>query len=221
MKFGVFDHMDRGGADLGRQFDERLRLIELYEQRGLSRLSPGRASCHAARHGALAQRVPGRGGAAHQDAALRAAGLHGQPLSSAAADRRDLHARPDERRPARARHRPRHLALRGGLLRRRSRHRAGALRRGARGDPEGPHREAAQPSRQILHLRGRADGDAAGAASPSAAVVRRQFAGERRPAGQAGLQHRGRHEGRRRRPVRRPLPRRLEGAGPRRGRHCR
>ena len=34
MKFGVFDHMDRGGPDLGRQFDERLRLIELYEQAG-------------------------------------------------------------------------------------------------------------------------------------------------------------------------------------------
>ena len=28
MKFGVFDHMDRGRSDLGRQFDERLRLIE-------------------------------------------------------------------------------------------------------------------------------------------------------------------------------------------------
>src|ERR1700704_1279525 len=34
MKFGVFDHMDRGGSDLGRQFDERLRLIELYERAG-------------------------------------------------------------------------------------------------------------------------------------------------------------------------------------------
>ena len=35
MKFGVFDHMDRAGANLGRQFDERLRLIELYEKGGL------------------------------------------------------------------------------------------------------------------------------------------------------------------------------------------
>jgi alkanesulfonate monooxygenase SsuD/methylene tetrahydromethanopterin reductase-like flavin-dependent oxidoreductase (luciferase family) len=34
MKFGVFDHMDRAGPDLGRQFDERLRLIELYERSG-------------------------------------------------------------------------------------------------------------------------------------------------------------------------------------------
>src|SRR6059036_1668927 len=34
MKFGIFDHMDRAGGDLGRQFNERLKLIELYEQAG-------------------------------------------------------------------------------------------------------------------------------------------------------------------------------------------
>src|SRR5476651_2380992 len=34
MKFGIFDHMDRAGPDLGRQFDERLRLVELYEKSG-------------------------------------------------------------------------------------------------------------------------------------------------------------------------------------------
>ncbi len=34
MKFGIFDHMDRAGADLGRQFEDRLRLIELYERAG-------------------------------------------------------------------------------------------------------------------------------------------------------------------------------------------
>jgi alkanesulfonate monooxygenase SsuD/methylene tetrahydromethanopterin reductase-like flavin-dependent oxidoreductase (luciferase family) len=34
MKFGVFDHMDRAGPDLGRQFEERLRLIERYERAG-------------------------------------------------------------------------------------------------------------------------------------------------------------------------------------------
>src|SRR5579871_3206272 len=34
MKFGIFDHMDRAGADLGRQFGERLKLIELYEKSG-------------------------------------------------------------------------------------------------------------------------------------------------------------------------------------------
>ena len=34
MKFGVFDHMDRAGPDLGQQFDDRLKLIELYERAG-------------------------------------------------------------------------------------------------------------------------------------------------------------------------------------------
>ena len=34
MKFGVFDHMDRAGPDLGRQFEDRLKLIELYERAG-------------------------------------------------------------------------------------------------------------------------------------------------------------------------------------------
>ncbi len=34
MKFGVFDHMDRAGPDLGRQFDDRLKLINLYEGAG-------------------------------------------------------------------------------------------------------------------------------------------------------------------------------------------
>ncbi|HZP99420.1 MAG TPA: LLM class flavin-dependent oxidoreductase [Reyranella sp.] len=31
MKFAVFDHLDRSGPDLARQYEERLRLIELYE----------------------------------------------------------------------------------------------------------------------------------------------------------------------------------------------
>jgi alkanesulfonate monooxygenase SsuD/methylene tetrahydromethanopterin reductase-like flavin-dependent oxidoreductase (luciferase family) len=34
VKFGVFDHMDRSGGDLHRQFDDRLKLIELYERAG-------------------------------------------------------------------------------------------------------------------------------------------------------------------------------------------
>jgi len=34
MKFAVFDHLDRSGADLARQYEERLRLVELYEWAG-------------------------------------------------------------------------------------------------------------------------------------------------------------------------------------------
>ena len=35
MKFGVFDHMDDAGRDPGRQFEERLRLIEAYDKSAL------------------------------------------------------------------------------------------------------------------------------------------------------------------------------------------
>ncbi len=34
MKFGIFDHVDRNGAPLGRQYEERLRLIEAYDRLG-------------------------------------------------------------------------------------------------------------------------------------------------------------------------------------------
>ena len=34
VRFGVFDHMDRSGRDLGQQYDERLALIEAYDQAG-------------------------------------------------------------------------------------------------------------------------------------------------------------------------------------------
>jgi alkanesulfonate monooxygenase SsuD/methylene tetrahydromethanopterin reductase-like flavin-dependent oxidoreductase (luciferase family) len=34
MKFGVFDHMDRGAGDLAAQYESRLRLIELYDRLG-------------------------------------------------------------------------------------------------------------------------------------------------------------------------------------------
>ena len=34
MRFGIFDHLDDGGVPLGRLFEERLRLIELYDRAG-------------------------------------------------------------------------------------------------------------------------------------------------------------------------------------------
>lgn len=34
MKFGIFDHVDASGATLGDYFEERLRLVELYDQAG-------------------------------------------------------------------------------------------------------------------------------------------------------------------------------------------
>jgi alkanesulfonate monooxygenase SsuD/methylene tetrahydromethanopterin reductase-like flavin-dependent oxidoreductase (luciferase family) len=34
MRFGIFDHLDDGGVPLGQLFEERLRLIELYDRAG-------------------------------------------------------------------------------------------------------------------------------------------------------------------------------------------
>jgi alkanesulfonate monooxygenase SsuD/methylene tetrahydromethanopterin reductase-like flavin-dependent oxidoreductase (luciferase family) len=34
MKFGIFDHMDRGGVPLSQQYEERLKLVEAYDQAG-------------------------------------------------------------------------------------------------------------------------------------------------------------------------------------------
>lgn len=34
MRFGVFDHMDRGGGDLGAFFEDRLRLVAAYDRAG-------------------------------------------------------------------------------------------------------------------------------------------------------------------------------------------
>ncbi|HEY7620539.1 MAG TPA: LLM class flavin-dependent oxidoreductase, partial [Solirubrobacteraceae bacterium] len=34
MRFGVFDHVDESGLAVGRQFEERLQLLERYERAG-------------------------------------------------------------------------------------------------------------------------------------------------------------------------------------------
>src|SRR5579863_1752594 len=35
MKFGVFDHVDRGNAPLGEHYESRLRLVEAYDRLGI------------------------------------------------------------------------------------------------------------------------------------------------------------------------------------------
>lgn len=37
MEFGVFDHVDRSGSNLARYYEDRLRLVELYDRLGFSR----------------------------------------------------------------------------------------------------------------------------------------------------------------------------------------
>ena len=34
MRFGIFDHLDDGGVPIGRLFEERLKLIEVYDRAG-------------------------------------------------------------------------------------------------------------------------------------------------------------------------------------------
>ena len=74
--------------------------------------------------------------------------------------------------------------------------------------------------RQVLHLQGRADGDGpVQRPYPPLWYGANSLESADRLAKQA-CNTRGRHEGRGRRPVRRPLPRRLEGAGQERGGHA-
>src|SRR5215468_11215630 len=106
MKFAVFDHLDRSGPDLSRQYEDRLKLTELYEWAGFY------AYHIAEHHGTPLGSAPSPGlflaaVATHPQPAPGPARLSARPLSSAAADRRDLHARRHERRAARARRRPR------------------------------------------------------------------------------------------------------------------
>ena len=99
MEFGVFDHLDATAAAArllrGPPADRRS-----LRPRRLLRLSRRRAPCDAARHGALAQRFLSASRSA-PETALRPAGLYAAALSPAAADRGNLHARPDEPRAPR------------------------------------------------------------------------------------------------------------------------
>ena len=153
MEFGVFDHLDRTGGVARRVLRGSPADRGGLRSRRLLRLSSRRASLDAARHGAVAERVPVGGRAAHPPAAVRPAGLGDAAASSAAADRGNLHARPVERRPAGDRLRPRLGADRDRVLRRRSGRGAGDLRRSGRDRDEGTDPEGARSSGQALHLR--------------------------------------------------------------------
>jgi alkanesulfonate monooxygenase SsuD/methylene tetrahydromethanopterin reductase-like flavin-dependent oxidoreductase (luciferase family) len=77
MKFRVFDHMDPTGPALGRRFEDRLRLVDLYERAGFHAYHL--AEHHATPLGMAPRPVsPRRRGAAHLTAALCTAGLHGK-----------------------------------------------------------------------------------------------------------------------------------------------
>ena len=147
MEFGIFDHVDTSGVSLQDHYDNRLKIVEAYDRARLLDLSRRRAPRDAARPCRLARRLSRRGRATHEEAPLRPAGLHAAALPSAAAHRRNLHARPDERRPPRCRHRPRHLAVGNQGLRHRSHRARRPLRGDAPGDDAGADAEYRSTSR--------------------------------------------------------------------------
>ena len=108
----------------------------------LLRLSRRRTPLHAARHGAVAERVPVGDRAAHQAAALRHVRLCAAGPSSAAGAGGNLHARSHERRPAGNRLRARLGAVRDFLLRPERRGAAADLCRASRAHPQGVHGQA-------------------------------------------------------------------------------
>ena len=99
LEFGVFDHVDRYDLPLTQFYEDRFKLLEAYDRAGFY-------GYHVAEHHSTplgmspspSVYLAGRR-ATHQAAALRPAGLHAGALPSAAAGRRNLHARPDEPRP--------------------------------------------------------------------------------------------------------------------------
>ncbi len=152
MKLGVFDHMDRGLAPLDRFFEERLKLVEAYDRAGFYGYHVAEHHATPLGRGAVPGRVAGRRGAADQTAAFRPSGVSAAAVSSDQAAGRNLHARSDQRRPADAGRRPRHLADRAALLRPRSRPDPGDVCRSAGGDPARHDQPAAELRRQVLHI---------------------------------------------------------------------
>ena len=147
MKFGVFDHMDDAGVAVHAALRRPRAAGGGLRPRRLLRLPPRRAPRDAARLRRLAGAVPGRDRAAHDAAALRPAGLSPALLPPGPPDRGNLHARSDERRAVRARHRPRRVAARSGRLRRRLQGGAGDLSRGAATSSCKACRPTSSPSR--------------------------------------------------------------------------
>ena len=158
MEFGVFDHLDRDDQPLGAYYESRLSIIEAYDRLGFYAYHI--AEHHSTPLGMAPSPSVFLAAVAQRTRRLRFGPLvyRAAALSSAAADRGNLHARSDERRAARDRFRPRLLADRARLFRAGAGRRAGDLCRGARSGHQ--RTDAAEPQlpRQVLPLRRRADG---------------------------------------------------------------
>src|SRR4029453_13233610 len=109
MKFGIFDYIDARGEVLQKTYEDRLALLQAAEAAGFYgyHLTEHHATPLAMTPPARIFRPRGRQDAPHP---ARHAAQSAAALSPAAAPGRALHARSPERRPARHRRGPRHLA---------------------------------------------------------------------------------------------------------------
>ena len=143
MQFGVFDHLDLGAVALGEHYENRLKLIEAYDRLGLR-------SYHLAEHHATPLGMAPSPSVFLAAVAQRTRRLRFGPLVYTLSLHHPLRVAEEicmldhmSGGTAGAGRRPRRLAARGRLLRRRPGQGAGDVRRGAAGDP----RRARQPSR--------------------------------------------------------------------------
>ena len=106
LDFGIFDHVDRNDLPLRDYYEARLKIVEAYDRAGFY-------GYHVAEHHATPLGMApspsvflAASRSAPRDLRFGTDGLCAAALSSAAHDRGNLHARSDERRPARDRLRP-------------------------------------------------------------------------------------------------------------------
>ena len=137
MLFGIFDHLDDGGVPLGQLFEERLQLIEAYDRAGFY-------GYHLAEHHATPLGYAPSPGVFLSAVAQRTRQLRFGPMVYLLPLYHPLRLIEEicmldqmSAGPLSAGRRPRHLADRGRVLRRRFRAWHAAVRGGARGDPPG------------------------------------------------------------------------------------
>ena len=114
MKFGLFEHMDDAGVPLGQQSEKSAdNCVEACDRYGFYAYHLGRAPRDAAGPCAVSRCVPRRCRAADETTSVRSARLFAAAVPSHPVDRRNLHARSDERRTLGVRRRSRRVAVRG------------------------------------------------------------------------------------------------------------
>ena len=172
MQFGIFDYIDDRGEVLQKTYEDRLALLQAAEAAGFY-------GYHLTEHHATPLSMTPSpsiflAAAARETRRIRLGTLlyPAAALPPAAAAGRALHARSPERRPARHRRGPRHLADGVRRLRRGFRAIGQRLRTRLQRALPGLHPRSTRLHVRPLHLQGRAGGDPPAAASAPAVLVR-------------------------------------------------